>query len=68
MKNPLLALALVLAPAVLAGAPADPQMPDVVIAPVPVAEGIWMLTGRGGNIGVSVGADGVFLIDNKTRH
>ncbi len=65
MKTPLLALALVLAPAVLAGAPTDPNMTDVVIAPVPVAEGIWMLSGRGGNIGVSVGADGVFLIDDQ---
>jgi cyclase len=53
------------APSAGAGAPADPTMPDVVIAPVPVADGIWMLTGRGGNIGVSVGSDGVFLIDDQ---
>jgi cyclase len=30
-----------------------------------VAEGVYMLKGGGGNIGVSVGADGVFLIDDQ---
>lgn len=30
-----------------------------------LAEGVWMLTGAGGNIGVSAGADGVFLIDSQ---
>jgi cyclase len=30
-----------------------------------VAEGVFMLTGAGGNIGVSAGADGVFLIDDQ---
>ena len=30
-----------------------------------MAEDIYMLTGQGGNIGVSVGADGVFLIDEQ---
>ena len=30
-----------------------------------VADGLWMLTGAGGNIGVSAGADGVFLIDDQ---
>ena len=29
-----------------------------------VAEGVWMLSGAGGNIGVSAGEDGVFLIDD----
>jgi len=32
---------------------------------VSVAPGIWMLTGRGGNIGVSVGSDGAAIIDDK---
>ena len=31
----------------------------------PVAEGIYVLYGRGGNIGVSVGEDGVLLIDDQ---
>jgi len=35
---------------------------DVEITSTPVAEDIYMLTGQGGNIGVSVGADGVFLV------
>ena len=30
-----------------------------------VADGIWMLTGAGGNIGVSAGPDGVFLVDDQ---
>ena len=30
-----------------------------------VANGIYMLTGRGGNLGLSVGEDGVFLIDDQ---
>ena len=65
LKPALIAAALALAASAPAGAPADPNMSDVVIAPVPVADGLWMLTGRGGNIGVSVGADGVFLIDDQ---
>ena len=38
---------------------------DIEIKSTPVAEGIYMLTGKGGNIGVSTGADGVFLIDDQ---
>ncbi|MCM3877564.1 MAG: MBL fold metallo-hydrolase [Thermoanaerobaculia bacterium] len=30
-----------------------------------LADGVFMLTGAGGNIGVSAGADGVFLIDSQ---
>ncbi len=30
-----------------------------------ISEGIYLLIGRGGNIGVSVGEDGVFLIDDQ---
>ncbi len=30
-----------------------------------VADGLWMLTGAGGNIGVSAGPDGVFLVDDQ---
>lgn len=30
-----------------------------------VADGIWMLTGAGGNIGVLAGPDGVFLVDDQ---
>jgi len=38
---------------------------DVQIETVSVANGIYMLVGQGGNIGVSVGDDGVFLIDDQ---
>lgn len=38
---------------------------DVTIETVPVADGVYMLVGRGGNLGVSVGEDGVLLIDDQ---
>jgi cyclase len=43
--------------------PATP--PDPGVQTVSVAPGIYMLTGRGGNIGVSIGADGAAIIDDK---
>ena len=43
----------------------EDRFKDIEIASTPVAEGIFMLTGQAGNIGVSVGADGVFLIDDQ---
>jgi cyclase len=46
-----------------AGAPATP--PDPAVQTVSVAPGIYMLTGRGGNVGVSVGVDGAAIIDDK---
>jgi cyclase len=39
--------------------------PDPAVQTVNVAPGIYMLTGRGGNVGVSVGVDGVAIIDDK---
>ena len=44
---------------------AEDKLKDVEITAIPVAAGIYMLTGQGGNIGVSVGSDGVFLIDDQ---
>lgn len=38
---------------------------SVQIEAVPVREGLYMLVGRGGNIGLSVGDDGTFLIDDQ---
>ena len=38
---------------------------QVEIKTIPVAEGIYMLEGAGGNIGVSAGGDGVFMIDDQ---
>ena len=51
----------------LLGAPtaAAAQMDDVRITAEPVAAGVYMLQGQGGNIGLLVGADGAFLIDDQ---
>ncbi|HEX2163081.1 MAG TPA: MBL fold metallo-hydrolase [Thermoanaerobaculia bacterium] len=38
---------------------------QVQISVHPVASGVWMLQGAGGNIGVSAGDDGVFLVDDQ---
>ena len=43
-----------------------PQPPaDVPIETVNVAPGVYMLTGRGGNIGLTVGVDGAAIIDDQ---
>jgi len=48
------------------GLPAQEEdLSKVVIGTERVADGVYMLTGEGGNIGVSVGADGVILIDDQ---
>ncbi|MHC4416418.1 MAG: MBL fold metallo-hydrolase [Planctomycetota bacterium] len=52
--------------AATAAAPAAAQnLQDVEIETVPVAGSVSMLIGRGGNIGLSVGVDGAFLIDDQ---
>jgi glyoxylase-like metal-dependent hydrolase (beta-lactamase superfamily II) len=38
---------------------------DVEITTVTVGEGVYMLMGRGGNIGLSAGEDGTFLVDDQ---
>lgn len=38
---------------------------EVVIEPIPVRDGIHMLVGQGGNLGLLVGEDGAFLIDDQ---
>jgi len=43
-----------------ATAPADVKIETTNLAP-----GIYMLTGRGGNIGLTVGADGAAIIDDQ---
>lgn len=53
------------APPATPAAPPAPDFSTVEIKTEKVAEGIYMLTGRGGNIGVSVGEDGVLLIDDQ---
>ncbi|MCW8884074.1 MAG: MBL fold metallo-hydrolase [Motiliproteus sp.] len=46
-------------------AQAHEHFSSVQITPTEVAPGIYMLMGAGGNIGVSSGDDGVFLIDDQ---
>jgi glyoxylase-like metal-dependent hydrolase (beta-lactamase superfamily II) len=46
-------------------AAAQQDFSKVEIKAEKVADGLWMLTGAGGNIGVSAGPDGVFLIDDQ---
>jgi len=46
-------------------ATAQDDFAAVQIEPEKVADGIYMLTGRGGNLGLSVGEDGAFLIDDQ---
>ena len=53
---------------VLVAAPAAAQQrnfDDVQIKTIPVAGGVSMLQGAGGNIGVCAGQDGVFLVDDQ---
>jgi len=61
------ALAYAFAIAVLsaATAPAQQDFSQVQIEPEKVADGIYMLEGAGGNIGLSTGSDGAFLIDDQ---
>lgn len=56
-----LLLALLLAPAVQA----QQDFSQVEIQATPIREGLYLLTGRGGNIVTSVGADGIFLVDDQ---
>lgn len=55
-----LAIAVVAAPAA-----AQQDFSGVTIQAVPVASGVFMLTGAGGNIGLSVGVDGAFIVDDQ---
>lgn len=65
MKPLSLALILGLTGSLLAGPASAQDMSDVEIETIPVVDGIYMLMGRGGNIGVSVGDDGVYVIDDQ---
>ena len=60
-------LVLAAAFAALASFPAFAQQDfsKVEIKTEKLAEGVWMLTGAGGNIGVFAGDDGVFMIDSQ---
>jgi glyoxylase-like metal-dependent hydrolase (beta-lactamase superfamily II) len=60
-------LCALLAPPALAQAPPAPAAapPDVKIEPAELAPGIYMLVGRGGNVGLTVGRDGAAIIDDQ---
>ena len=47
------------------GSLAQQDMSDVQIETIQVADGIYMLVGQGGNIGLSIGDDGPFVIDDQ---
>ena len=59
-----LAAAGVLAAASVFSAPAD-RFANVEVKAVPVAGPVYMIEGAGGNIGVSVGTDGVLMVDSQ---
>lgn len=44
---------------------AQDRFADVVIEPTHVRDSVHMLTGSGGNIGVSAGSDGILIIDDQ---
>jgi len=62
-------LALAAQPALLAGhgGPAQQQVDwnAVEVKAEQVGGNVWMLTGRGGNIGVSIGDDGILIVDDQ---
>jgi glyoxylase-like metal-dependent hydrolase (beta-lactamase superfamily II) len=65
MRNSLsqIVLGVVVLASMAAGRAQDEEEVNVTLAEV--GKGVYMLTGRGGNIGVSAGEDGVFLIDDQ---
>jgi len=64
MKAPLAAL-LVLAAAATSAMAQQQDFSKVEIMAEKVAEGVYMLTGAGGNIGLSVGRSGTYVIDDQ---
>ena len=64
MRNKLVLAAALLALATFSAA-AQQDFSKVEVKADKIADGLWMLTGAGGNIGVSAGPDGVFLVDDQ---
>lgn len=66
MKNTIRGLIFIVFAVVLGmAARANEHWEKVEISSVPVSEGLYMLQGSGGNIGVSIGEDGSFIIDDQ---
>jgi len=64
-RSPIVATAAVLTAMVLTSHTHAQNFRDAQIEPVKVADSVYMLKGVGGNIGVSIGEDGVFMIDDQ---
>jgi len=64
MIGKIISVVCVLITGVMSFAPAG-HSSEVEIMAVPVAEQIYMITGEGGNIGLFIGEDGTFLIDDQ---
>jgi len=62
---PIKKIVLIISCLVATSAFAQQDFSKVQIKTIPVADGVYMLAGRGGNIGLSVGQDGAFLIDDQ---
>jgi glyoxylase-like metal-dependent hydrolase (beta-lactamase superfamily II) len=62
MKRSVLAISMLLAGVTVAQ---EPDWSKIEVKVVPVAGGVSMLVGQGGNIGVTTGKDGTFLIDDQ---
>ena len=62
MKPSVLAISMVVAGAAVGQ---EPDWSKVEVKVVPVAGGVSMLVGQGGNIGVTSGKDGIFLVDDQ---
>ena len=58
-------LLLLLLPTLLLSPRATAQMEDVTVEAIPVRDGVYMLTGAGGNMGLGVGDDATFLVDDQ---
>jgi len=56
---------MLIAPLYAPSAQAQQNFDDVQIETIPLGHGLFMLTGAGGNIGLSVGDDGAFIIDDQ---
>lgn len=49
----------------LAGSAALGSAQDVPVTTIPVADGVYMLTGQGGNLAVAIGNDATFVVDDQ---
>lgn len=65
MTPPRLAAAIAAALAIAAPAAAQQDFSKVEVKAEKLAPTVWMLTGAGGNLGLSAGEDAVFLVDDQ---